>query len=130
MIGEKMPMLVTAVGRAYLSACDDAERRALLELLERRTDAWGELARDKRYVKRFIADTQRRGYAYNDGEWACEAAFAGIAVPVHSGERLLAALNMVFPKTKFELAINRRTAQALGLSIPHSLLVSADRLIE
>ena len=48
MIGEKMPMLVTAVGRAYLSACDDAEQQALIELLERRTDHWGELARDKR----------------------------------------------------------------------------------
>jgi len=34
MIGEKMPMLVTAVGRAYLSACDDAEQQALKRLAQ------------------------------------------------------------------------------------------------
>ena len=98
MIGEKLPLLVTAVGRAYLSASDDAQCEALLELLRRRDDRWGELARDRRYVRRVIADTRRRGYAYNDGEWLREADFAAIGVPVFSGERLLAALNMVFPK--------------------------------
>lgn len=99
MIGEKMPILVTAVGRAYLAACDDAEREALLELLRLRADAWSELARDGRYVRRVVNETRKRGYAYNDGEWAREADFAGVAVPVYSGERLLAALNMVFPKS-------------------------------
>ena len=108
MIGEKMPILVKAVGRAYLAACDDGEREAVLELLRPRPDRWGELARDGQYVRRVISETLRRGYAYNDGEWAREADFAGIAVPVHSGERLLAALNMVFPKS----AVSRKDLDA------------------
>nr|WP_315224986.1 DNA-binding transcriptional regulator [uncultured Albidiferax sp.] len=108
MIGERLPMLVTAIGRAYLEACDEVEREGLLELMRRRTDWIGEQARDQAMVDRLLRETRRRGYSLNEGEWLREADFAAIAVPVFAGPRLLAAINMVFPKS----AIAPRDLQA------------------
>lgn len=99
MIGQRMPMLVTALGRAYLAACAPGECEALLELLEQRSDWIGALARDRAAIAQLIAETEARGYAVNDGEWAREADFGAVAVPVRSGARLLGALNIVFPKS-------------------------------
>lgn len=98
MIGQRLPLLVTAAGRAYLAACDETERQALLDLLRRRDDEWGARARDAAYVDAVIAETRSRGYAYNDGEWAGQASFAAVAVPVLAGRRVLASINLVFPK--------------------------------
>lgn len=108
MIGERMPLFVTALGRAYLAACTDEEREALLELLGQRNDWIGEMARNRKGVDRLVHETRYRGYAYNDGEWSREAEFAAIAVPVHSGKRLLAVLNLVFPKAAVPEADLRR----------------------
>jgi putative ABC transport system substrate-binding protein len=32
--------------------------------------------------------------------------------------------------TKFEMVVNLKTAKALGVTVPHSLLVTADEIIE
>lgn len=108
MIGERLPLLATAIGRAYLSACGEVEREGLLELLRVRSDWIGEQARDKRRVAALLAATRRRGFSLNEGEWIREAGFAAIAVPVFAGPRLLAALNMVFPKGAIAPAELRR----------------------
>ena len=122
MIGERMPLFVTALGRAYLAWCDPAEREALLELLGGREDWIGEAARDPAAVARLVAQTRQQGHAVNDGEWIREADFGAVAVPVHAGPRLLGAMNLVFPRSavpredleqRFVPAL-RRLADAIG----------------
>jgi IclR family mhp operon transcriptional activator len=94
-IGIKMPMLVSSLGRAWLSWCAEEERVATLALLGQRTDAIGEMARDKAYVKRVIRETRRRGYAINRGEWASEANITAIAFPIRIGEHAIGAINLI-----------------------------------
>ncbi|HNZ92149.1 MAG TPA: DNA-binding transcriptional regulator [Acidovorax sp.] len=114
MIGEKMPLFVTALGRAYLAACSDEQREALLALLAQRSDAIGDMARDRAAVAETLRETRERGYAYNDGEWIREQHFAAVAVPLRSGERLLGGLNMVFPKAAVSPAdLQKRFVPAL-----------------
>lgn len=122
MVGERLPMLVTAAGRAYLAACSAQERKAHLNVLGARTDHWGELARDRAYVGRVLRETRARGYGFNHGEWQREADFAGAAVPIMAGHLLLGSINLVFPKsalTHAELATRfmpglRRLASDIG----------------
>lgn len=104
MIGERLPLLVTASGRAYLSACGAAERDALLEIAGAGTDASARAARDAAYVARVLRETRRRGYAFNDGEWSGQASFSAIAVPVESGGRPIAAVSLIFPKAALPVA--------------------------
>lgn len=99
MIGEKLPIFVTAIGRAYLSACSEDAREALLSMLAQRDDAIGAMARDRAAVQALVDETTARGHAVNAGEWAREAPFAAVAVPLHSGTQLLGAINLVFPKS-------------------------------
>jgi IclR family mhp operon transcriptional activator len=94
-IGIRIPMLVSSLGRAWLSWCADDEREATLALLRERTDSIGELARDDAYVKRILRETRKRGYATNRGEWLSEASVTAIGCPIRIGEHALGAINLV-----------------------------------
>ncbi|MBV6274085.1 DNA-binding transcriptional regulator [Alcaligenaceae bacterium CGII-47] len=97
MIGNRIPMLISALGRAWLSWCTDGERQATLALLRERTDAIGEMAKDDAYVKRILRETRRRGYALNKGEWAAEANITAIGLPIRFGEHVVGAVNLIMP---------------------------------
>jgi IclR family mhp operon transcriptional activator len=98
MIGVRIPILVSALGRAWLAWCAEEEREATLSLLRLRSDAVGELARDAAYVKRIVRETRKRGYAVNRGEWSSEASVSAIAFPIRIGQHAIAAVNLVLQK--------------------------------
>jgi len=98
MLGEKMPILSTAVGRAYLAACSEEERDMLLRLLDRQGETYGVEHSQRAAVHRIIDETRSRGFALNRGEWARESGFSAVAVPLFGSGQLLGAVNLVFPK--------------------------------
>lgn len=114
-IGTRIPMLTSAIGRAWLAHCAEDEREVTLALLRARGDAQGELARDRRRVSRIVADTRRRGYGLNQGELADEASVVAIAFPIFDGRRALGAINLVLMRDTVSLPeIRNRYVPLLG----------------
>ena len=89
MVGRRRPLLTTAMGRAYLAGCTEAERELTLDLTE---------AALKRTVQRnldaLLEDFHERGYAWSIA--GAEAHISAIALPVRSPSRILGAVNIVF----------------------------------
>lgn len=98
MPGDCMPMLPTALGRAYLAACSEEELDATLRYLDQNAQSMGIEPTHRLKVHQTIDDTRTRGFAVNYGDWSREARFSAVAVPLFGAGRLLGALNLVFPK--------------------------------
>lgn len=115
------PMLLGAVGRAYLAFCPDGERREILTALKtsrRRSDA---IAKDEKAVTAILRETRRKGYAVTDlrlraltekvaPKWRDTRRRAtGLAVPVMTDGRVLATLVLrYFPNALSEAEAARR----------------------
>ena len=100
MVGARLPLLLTAMGRAYFAFCPDQERRGLVQLLRGGSDAEEALvARSPRAVAGLVNRTRTLGYGANDREWSQEPRFSAIALPIRHDGRILGCLNMVFVAT-------------------------------
>lgn len=97
-IGLRIPMLVSSLGRAWLTWCSKEEREATLAQLRGRTDAIGEMARDAAYVRKIIHDTRKRGYAINKGEWTAQSSVIAIGFPIRMNYQAIGAINLVLQK--------------------------------
>lgn len=86
----RLPMLLSALGRAYLAFCPEEERKMILAMLRaspRRGDA---SARDKAAVARLLSTTRARGYAWPTPLRGDPA--LGIAVPIMQGPNVAACM--------------------------------------
>ena len=98
MIRQRMPVLLTAAGRAYLAHCSAEERQQILGLLAAGSDQQASLARNHALVDQMLDKVRQQGYAGNEGEWQEQAKISAIALPIRHQERVLASINIVFLK--------------------------------
>lgn len=98
MIRQRMPLLFTSAGRAYLAFCGDEEREQILRLLVSGNDEQANFARNRVLVQQMLEKVRRQGYATNDGEWQQQLKIGAIALPVRHQGQLLACINVVFLK--------------------------------
>jgi len=100
MVGVRLPMLLTASGRVYLSTCTDAERENILEGL--RAGAGGAqqqaLALDRVFIRNLVEQTCNAGFGTNHGDWIDQGKIGSVAVAIASAGRVFGSLNVVYLK--------------------------------
>lgn len=98
MVGRRLPMLLTAAGRAYFASCPETEQENILSVL--RSGAGGEgqaaLAADATYIRNLIRRVREDGFSTNHGDWTEQRNISAVAVPLCVGERVLGSLNVVY----------------------------------
>lgn len=104
MIRQRMPVLFTAAGRAYLAHCSDEQRQQVLRLLVAGNDEQASFARNRVLVEQMLEKVRHQGYASNEGEWSQQVKIAAIAMPVRHKGSVLASINVVFLKKAMAVA--------------------------
>jgi IclR family mhp operon transcriptional activator len=120
-IGHHRPMLVSALGRAYLSHCPETERLDILEDLKASSDPAAARAGDEAFIKEIVEAGRR------DGVSSCadlpNRSSMAIAAPVRFDGGVLACINIVW------LASAMPLSEAAAWLTPH-LLAARDRIEE
>ncbi len=106
MVGRRLPMVLTAAGRAYFATCPDEEREDILELL--RSGVGGEeqqaFAKNDALVRKLIRRVRDDGFGSNHGDWTAQSKIGAVAVAISADERVIASLNVVFLSRAVSLA--------------------------
>jgi IclR family mhp operon transcriptional activator len=87
----RRPVLISALGRAWLAFCPDEERRNILR------DIGGLTRRQEAALDQLLGRVRRDGYAFTTPPRPTR--LHGMAVAVRQGERVLGSLSMRFPRS-------------------------------
>ena len=101
LVGQRLPMLRTALGQAYIAFCPERERREIIDILKSGNGPDSAFAKDSAFLRELVRRTRRNGYAGKTGDR--EKRVAAIAVPVMRGERVFACINAVFYRSAIGL---------------------------
>ena len=93
-VGQRLPMLRSALGQAYVAFCPDVERQEILGILRASRGPDAALARDASFLRELLRRARRAGYVAKPGDR--EKRIAAMAVPIMRGERVFACINVVF----------------------------------
>lgn len=99
MVGRRLPMLMTASGRAYFSYCAEKEREEVLQLLRAGNGEQARLAADASFIKNLIRRVHADGVGTNTGEWNHDeetGKIGSIAVPILHQGNAIACLNIIY----------------------------------
>ena len=99
MVGRRLPMLLTAAGRAYIGHCAEAEREQILKLLRAGGDEQARLASDPAYLRNLLARVQADGYGTNDGEWNHDqekGKIGAVALPILQHGHAVGCLSVIY----------------------------------
>ncbi|MDO8289786.1 MAG: DNA-binding transcriptional regulator [Parvibaculum sp.] len=91
-LGRRVPMLLSALGRAYFSFCAEDECETLMKLMRSSRARRNAMAKDERAVARLVTQIRERGFATTSP--APGDTLAGFAVPVMKDGRPLAAITL------------------------------------
>jgi IclR family mhp operon transcriptional activator len=94
-VGWHLPILPTALGRAYLAFCPGHGREAILDLLRRSGNPWDGDARNRHAVARLVAETRRRGYAVRYKS-AFMPEIGSVAIPLQGEDRIHGSIGITF----------------------------------
>lgn len=111
-LGIRIPMLLSALGRAYFAFCDDEERETVMALMRNSKARRNAMARDEKAVARLVAGIRKRGFATTTplpGE-----PLQGMAVPVFENGKAVAAITLrYFSSAMSEAEAARRYVKSL-----------------
>ena len=89
-----VPILATSGGRAYISFCPDAERKAIIDNLARSDAEEHRQARDKKYIKRLVETTRAAGYGSRTEGFNSHT--ASFSLPIRWDRGVIACLTLIW----------------------------------
>lgn len=105
-VGARTPMLLSALGRAYLAFAAREERARILAVLANTANPFDAAAKRPNTVNRMLDETRSRGYSLTDENYldtVYDGLIWGIGVPVLAGGRVMAAINVMFLRSALSL---------------------------
>lgn len=94
MVGQRLPMLRTAAGRAYLAFCPEKERGAIILLLAHSEEIGDRAIRDPRRIASMLRAARMNGFATQWRE--INSKTASISVPILAANDVLGCLSVIW----------------------------------